>query len=142
MENYTISPSQICLLLFEQKIIDYNEEDYNKLLKGNSYTAYTFLMEKIRNLEITPAQLALDPCSGSVCIADVNTGQVKALVIYPSYDNNMLSGTVDPEYWAKLIDDQSDPLYNRATQGSSATTSFPKEVFFLISFIICFLIRL
>lgn len=35
----------------------------------------------------------------------------------------MLSGTVDPEYWAKLIDDQSDPLYNRATQGASAPGS-------------------
>lgn len=35
----------------------------------------------------------------------------------------MLSGTVDPEYWAKLIDDQSEPLYNRATQGASAPGS-------------------
>ena len=56
-------------------------------------------------------------------MTDPNTGNVRAMVTYPSYDNNMLSGTVDPEYWAKLIDDQSDPLYNRATQGSSAPGS-------------------
>ncbi len=130
VENYTISPSQICLLLFEQKIIDYNEEDYNKLLKGNSYTAYTFLMEKIRNLEITPAQLALDPCSGSVCIADVNTGQVKALVIYPSYDNNKFSGYMDAEYWNKLANDESNakPLYNRATMTETAPGSTFKMI--------------
>ena len=45
------------------------------------------------------------------------------MVTYPSYDNNMLSGSVDSEYWAKLVDDQSDPLYNRATQGATAPGS-------------------
>lgn len=35
----------------------------------------------------------------------------------------MLSGSVDPDYWAKLVDDQSEPLYNRATQGASAPGS-------------------
>ena len=34
---------------------------------------------------ITPAQLALDPCNGSVVITDVDTGDVLALVSYPAY---------------------------------------------------------
>ena len=42
---------------------------------NNEMSAYNFISEKIRNLEITPAQLALDPCSGSVIITDPETGQ-------------------------------------------------------------------
>ncbi len=130
VQNYTISPAQICLLLFEQNVIEYNEEDYQRLLNGNSSTAYNFLMDKIRNLEITPAQLALDPCSGSVCIVDVNTGAVKALVIYPSYDNNKFSGYMDADYWNKLANDESNakPLYNRATMTGTAPGSTFKMI--------------
>lgn len=130
VEKYTISPAQICLLLFEQNVIEYKEEDYNRLLNGNSTTAYNFLMEKIRNIEITPAQLALDPCSGSICLTDVNTGAVKALVIYPSYDNNKFSGYMDAEYWNKLANDESNakPLYNRATMTETAPGSTYKMI--------------
>ncbi|MBO5278522.1 MAG: penicillin-binding protein [Lachnospiraceae bacterium] len=130
VENYTISPSQICLLLFEQNVIEYNEEDYQRLLNGNSAAAYNFFMDKIRNIEITPAQLALDPCSGSVCLVDVNTGAVKALVIYPSYDNNKFSGYMDAEYWNRLANDESNakPLYNRATMTETAPGSTFKMI--------------
>lgn len=130
VQNYTISPAQICLLLFDQNVIEYNEEDYNSLLGGNSVTAYNFLMDKIRNIEITPAQLALDPCSGSVCLVDVNTGAVKALVIYPSYDNNKFSGYIDADYWNKLANDESNakPLYNRATMTETAPGSTFKMI--------------
>lgn len=130
VENYTISPTQICLLLFEQNVIEYNEEDYQRLLNGNSAVAYNFFLDKIRNIEITPAQLALDPCSGSVCLVDVNTGAVKALVIYPSYDNNKFSGYMDAEYWNKLANDESNakPLYNRATMTGTAPGSTFKMI--------------
>lgn len=119
----TISGSQICMLLYDQGILEKDERTYNLLSTHDSYQTYQFLIKQIKTLKITPAQIALDPCSGSVVMTDPNTGNVRAMVTYPSYDNNMLSGTVDPEYWAKLIDDQSDPLYNRATQGSSAPGS-------------------
>lgn len=119
----TISGSQICMLLYDQGVLEKDERTYNLLSTHDSYQTYQFLIKQIKTLKITPAQIALDPCSGSVVMTDPNTGNVRAMVTYPSYDNNMLSGTVDPEYWAKLIDDQSDPLYNRATQGSSAPGS-------------------
>ena len=119
----TISGSEICMLLYDQNILKMDENNYNLLSMHDSYQTYRFMMKQIKDLKITPAQLALDPCSGSVVMTDPNNGNVRALVTYPSYDNNMMSGTVDPEYWAKLIDDQSDPLYNRATQGSTAPGS-------------------
>lgn len=130
VEDYTIKPTSICLLLFDQNVIEYNEADYQSLLNGNSATAYRFLMNKIQEREITPAQLALDPCSGSVCIVDVNTGAVKALVIYPSYDNNKFSGYMDAEYWNRLANDESNakPLYNRATMTETAPGSTFKMI--------------
>lgn len=119
----TISCSEIAMLLFDQGVLKKNESEYNQLQSYSTVYAYQFIINKIKKLQITPAQIALDPCSGSVVITDPNNGQVRALVTYPSYDNNMLSGTVDPDYWAKLVDDQSDPLYNRATQGATAPGS-------------------
>ena len=111
------------MLLYDQGVLKKDEATYSRLSTYDTYYTYTFIINQIQKLNITPAQLALDPCSGSVVITDPSTGKVRALVTYPSYDNNMLSGSVDPDYWAKLVDDQSEPLYNRATQGASAPGS-------------------
>ncbi len=119
----TISGSEICMLLYNQKVLDMDETVYTRLSSYDTYYCYTFIIKQIKKLKITPAQLALDPCSGSIVVTDPKTGQVKAMVTYPSYDNNKLSGTVDPTYWAQLVQDQSDPLYNRATQGATAPGS-------------------
>lgn len=124
----TINACEILLLLYDQGVFDMNKTMYHRLQSHDSYVAYRFIKKQIKELKITPAQIALDPCSGSVVVTDPNNGQVKALVTYPSYDNNMLSGSVDPDYWAKLVDDQSDPLYNRATQGLTAPGSTFKMV--------------
>ena len=124
----TINACEILLLLYDQDVFEMNKTMYHRLQSHDSYVAYKFIKRQIKELKITPAQIALDPCSGSVVVTDPNNGQVKALVTYPSYDNNMLSGSVDPDYWAKLVDDQSDPLYNRATQGLTAPGSTFKMV--------------
>lgn len=124
----TINACEILLLLYDQDVFEMNKTMYHRLQSHDSYVAYRFIKKQIKELKITPAQIALDPCSGSVVVTDPNNGQVKALVTYPSYDNNMLSGSVDPDYWAKLVDDQSDPLYNRATQGLTAPGSTFKMV--------------
>lgn len=125
----TLTGSEICIVLYDQKVLKRDEKWYNKLLSYDSHIAYTFIIEQIRDLKITPAQIALDPCSGSVVLTDPNNGNVISMVTYPSYDNNMLSGTVDAEYWAKLTEDTSNPLYNRATQ----TTLAPGSTFKMVS---------
>jgi len=124
----TVSGSEVCMLLYDQKVLEMDETAYNNLLTYDKYKTYVFITNQIKKLAITPAQIALDPCSGSVVVTDPNNGNVLALVTYPSYDNNMLSGTVDPEYWSKLIEDKSDPLYNRSTQGLTAPGSTFKMV--------------
>ncbi len=117
-----ITGQQLCLLLFEQGVLDYDDDTYAKL-KNGSINPYSFILEKINNIEITPAQLALDPCTGSCVVTDVNTGEIKALVSYPGYDNNKLANGVDSEYYAKLNDDNSNPQWNYATQEKTAPGS-------------------
>lgn len=122
-----ISGRQVCMILFEQKVIAGSSDEKNELENGVT-SAYSFLLNKIRNLEITPAQLALDPCTGSSVVTDVNTGEVLACVSYPSYDNNRLANTIDAEYYSQLTNDLSNPLYSYATQQKTAPGSTFKMV--------------
>ena len=124
----TITGSQLCQALYAQGVLPYDEEAVRLLQVNGENYAYTFMKEKIRNLEITPAQLALDPCTAGVVITDVNTGEVRALVSYPSYDNNKMSGTVDAAYFNRLQNDLSLPLYNNATQAKKAPGSTFKPI--------------
>lgn len=122
-----ITGKQICQLLLEQNVVELDEEEYRKFESG-SITAYTFMRNRIENLDITPAQLALDPYSGSIVITDVNSGDVLALVSYPSYDNNKMANGVDAAYFASLRNDLSYPLLNYATQQKTAPGSTFKMV--------------
>ncbi len=120
--NNNITGKQICIILWDQDLINVPETQITGLKSGR-ISAYEFIIDCISNLEITPAQLALDPCSGSCVITDVNTGDVKALVSYPGYDNNRLANSADSEYLARLNSDLSRPLWNYATQNKSAPGS-------------------
>ncbi len=123
----SISGTEVCLLLFDQGILEMNEEDYNAL-SGGSMDPYDFIRSKIYSLEITPAQLALEPCSGSVVITDPNSGDVLACVTYPGYDNNRLANDMDSEYYTQLNTDKTSPFYNKATQEVTAPGSTFKVV--------------
>lgn len=122
-----ITGRQVCQILCEQKLVDVPIEDEDALFAGK-LNAYQFMMNRIKNLDITPAQLALDPCNASVVITDVNTGDVLALVSYPGYDNNMMANSINAEYFAKLNADKSNPQYNYATQSAMAPGSTFKMV--------------
>lgn len=112
----------ICRILYEQNVIAFDEGQYQGLESGQ-IDPYNFLVGKISSLEITPAQLALEPCSGSAVVTDVNTGEVLACVSYPGYDNNRLANTMDSAYYNKLANDLSSPFYNTATQERTAPGS-------------------
>lgn len=123
-----ISPRQLCLILFDQGVLDYDDATVNKL-KNGSLSPRDFLMKKIYNIEITPAQLALEPCNGSCVVTDEKTGEILAMVSYPGYDSNKLANGVDSEYFASLQHDKSSPLLNYATQQKTA----PGSTFKLVS---------
>ncbi|MGN1166810.1 MAG: penicillin-binding transpeptidase domain-containing protein [Lachnospiraceae bacterium] len=123
----SITGRQICLMLYEQKVLKYDEDQYNRL-KAGSLGAYDFIRGKIEDLKITPGQLGLEPCTGSLVMTDTKTGEVLACVSYPGYDNNRLANSMDSDYYNKLVTDQSRPFYNNATQEKTAPGSTYKPL--------------
>lgn len=122
-----ISGTQVCMLLYEQNIVDGTDEERMAVRTGVK-TPYAFMIDKIENLVITPAQLALDPCSGSSVITNTETGEVLACVTYPGYDNNKLTNSIDSDYYNKIYNDLSQPMWNYATQQLSAPGSTFKMI--------------
>lgn len=127
IEQGVITGEQICRVLLEQGVVQDTGDDYESLGNGTT-SAYRFIREKIQNLEITPAQLALDPSTASSVVVDPDSGQVLASVTYPGYDNNRLANTVDGDYYNRLLNDASLPLYNNATQQRTAPGSTFKPI--------------
>ena len=115
LKEGSLTGTEVCLLLYDQGILEMNVADYDNLSSGG-ISAYDFIRDKIYNLEITPGQLALTPCSGAIVITDPSTGDVKVCVSYPGYDNNRLVNEMDTAYYNKLVTDLSSPFYSRATQ--------------------------
>lgn len=127
IQDDLVSGIQLCLILYDQKVLKYDDAEAAALSSGTE-SAFDFLKKKIKNLEITPAQLALDPCSGSCVITDVKTGELLACVTYPGYDNNRLANSVDADYFRLLNEDLSLPQYNYATQQKTAPGSTFKMI--------------
>lgn len=123
-----VTGQELCLALYSQNILPYDQEEIDRLSSEGDDYVFDFMIDKITNLEITPAQLALDPCTAGCTVTDVNTGKVLAMVTYPSYDNNRMSGTVDAAYFNQLNNDLSRPFYNNATQALKAPGSTFKPI--------------
>ncbi len=123
----TVTGRELCMILYEQGVLSMDETQYNNLASGAT-GAYDFLRSKIQTLEITPGQLGLEPCRGSVVITDTNSGDVLACVSYPGYDNNRLANTMDSDYYNELNTSTSMPFYNSATQETTAPGSTYKPL--------------
>ena len=68
--------------------------------------------------------------AGSAVVMDVNTGDIKAIASYPSYDPAVFN-SLDDEALAQLavvLNDPQRPLLNRATQGAYPTGSLFKII--------------
>ena len=122
-----ITGFQICMILFEQELIT-DEDGSREMLVSGTITPYELMTGCIKNLQITPAQLALDPCTGSSVVTDPDTGEVLAMVTYPGFDDNMMANSVDADYFNKINNDLSLPLYNNATQQRTAPGSTFKPI--------------
>jgi len=118
-----LSGREVCLLLYEQGVLKKKGDSDYSALKSGSLNSYDFIRKKLKSLQITPAQLGMDPCSGSVVITDSKTGKVKALVSYPGYDSNRLSNGTDSGYYRQLANSASTPLYDQALKHKTAPGS-------------------
>ena len=135
-----VSRCDIALALYEQGVLEDDpdwilrlqpreeeeeDEEKDKDEETPEEAAFAFMKEKINNIEITPAQLALDPYSAAATVVDSTTGRVLAMVSYPGYDNNRLR---EAGYYSSLLQDESTPLFNSATQAQTAPGSIFKPV--------------
>lgn len=127
IRNEKITGKQVCLVLYEQKVLKTDAKQFQNLESGAT-KAYDFIRGKIETLEITPGQLGLEPCSGSFVMTDSKTGKLLACVSYPGYDSNKLANSTDSKYFAMLNSSSASPLYNRATQEKTAPGSTYKPL--------------
>ena len=121
IKDGTLSGNMICILLYDQGVLEYDETGYNRLLSG--YSAYDFMRNKIEKLEITPGMLGVEPSTGSAVMTDTATGNTLVCVSYPGYDNNRLANTMDVAYYNQVYANSSLPFYNKATQELTAPGS-------------------
>ncbi len=122
----SVSGTQICLLLYDQNILNHDDTWYNRLLSG--YSPYEFIRAKLQRLEITPGQLGVEPSTGSYVMTEVSNGKTLVCVSYPGYDNNRLANSMDTDYYNHLYASSSNPLYNKATQELTAPGSTFKMI--------------
>ena len=122
-----ISGSQLVRILYDQGVFSTDDGIYESFI-GGDMKVFDLVLLKIHNLVLTPAMLALDPCSGSAVVTDPQTGETLACVTYPGYDNNRLSNNMDVAYYNALAADLSRPFYNKATQQTTAPGSTFKPV--------------
>ncbi len=121
IKDGTLSGNMICILLYDQEVLQYDQTQYNQLLSGAS--AYNFIRAKIESLEITPGQLGVEPSTGSCVMTETGTGKTLVCVSYPGYDNNRLANSMDVNYYNQLYANTSLPFYNKATQELTAPGS-------------------
>jgi cell division protein FtsI/penicillin-binding protein 2 len=112
VDDGTVTPQQILLVMLEQGVISGDEQYANDIARGR-VRPLTVILNKLESGEITPQMTNLDPCSGSIVVLDVKSGDVLAAVGYPSYDNNKLVNNLDYEYFVKQLGDPTGPLTNR-----------------------------
>lgn len=95
-------------------------EQINALLSGNPVTGASV------ELTIDPvvqkaAWDAMGNLKGAVVAIDPSTGNILAMISKPGYDANLLSvhdGTASGTSYAKLLNDKSSPLVNKAISGA------------------------
>lgn len=127
LENGSISLSSMVLVLCEQNKITY-DDSFSARIKDGTLSPLTAIVNKLNARELTPADTNLDPSSGSVVVHDVNSGEMLAVVTYPSYDNNEFVNSFNIEYYTKLLDHSNTPLVNRPLSQKKAPGSTFKMI--------------
>ena len=127
VDNGTISYTTLIYVMIEQGVIT-ADDNYKARIASGEITPFNVIIEKLESGDLEPAETGLEPCTGSVVVSDVNSGEVLALVTYPSYDNNELVNTFNNEYYNKLLEDPTTPLVNRPLMQKKAPGSTLKMI--------------
>ena len=126
LEKGNISVRELTLMMIEQENLKVTPEEKADIEAGGS--PLSLILKKLGNGEMSPADTGLDPCTGSVFVTQVGTGEVLASVTYPSYDNNELVNTFNNAYYNDLLQDGNTPLVNRPLKQKKASGSTFKMI--------------
>ena len=66
----------------------------------------------------TVASHLLEGNRGCICVIDVRTGEILALVSSPGFDPSLFAVGISPEDWLRIVHDEQKPLLNRAVQSA------------------------
>ncbi len=66
--------------------------------------------------------------TGALVAMDPNTGRVLAMASFPDYDLSMFEGEIDKQAWNQLLQDDRNPMYNRAISARDTPGSIFKMV--------------
>ncbi|MFZ9001598.1 MAG: penicillin-binding protein 2 [Bacteriovoracaceae bacterium] len=92
------------------------ENNIYKGIKNKKITAGNNIRLTIdRDLQVE-AYKALDGKVGSAVAIDVHSGEVLAMVSRPGYDPTQFSRGLTSQYWSSLVNDEHNPLRDRAIQ--------------------------
>ncbi|WP_083801275.1 penicillin-binding transpeptidase domain-containing protein [Cellulosilyticum lentocellum] len=128
-EEILITDRELLLALGEQESLKLDEDQMKRIWDGNIGSIEALLIAELESGELKPDQTAIMPFSGSAVVVDVNTGEVLALVGYPSYDSNEFTQNFNSIY-RKLHDgvDERNIEINRALKTAKAPGSTFKMI--------------
>lgn len=72
--------------------------------------------------------------AGSIVVLNINTGEILALVTKPSFDSNDFVGEMHPDKWKEIINNNLNPLFNRAIKGTYPPGSIFKLIVVLAAY--------
>lgn len=86
---------------------------------------FTKAIETILDSHLATAEVK----RAAAVVTNPNTGEILAMLSYPSYDVNMFARGISQEEYATLLNDPDAPLFPRATQGEYPAGSTMKPVY-------------
>lgn len=123
-----ITPRQLILVLIEQGKFSADTE-YLASIQNGIISPLQVINDKLDSGELTPGDTNLDPCTGSVVISRVDSGEVLSCVTYPSYDTNEFSNNFNNSYYIDLMHRKdTTPLVNRPMSERKAPGSTFKMI--------------
>ncbi len=121
-----LKDKQIILAMHEQGSLFLTEKEIEEITKNPNGDGKNILISQLENGHLKPSQMSIDPFSAAATVVDVNTGEVLAMVGYPSVDSNELTNDFN-NYYNSLFDDRS-MLWNRSIMTVKAPGSIFKMV--------------
>lgn len=128
-EPSPLTDKEIILALHEQGSLKLPEDTVNAIKQNPSGSAEHIIIAQLEAGHLKPNQFAVGTSSGSAVVVDVNTGEVLAMVGYPSYDSNQMTTNFN-SYYSTLSNsrDKRSMLWNRALMTGKAPGSAFKMI--------------